>query len=261
MDFATAFGGRPLEEGAWRFELEERFNGAFGGTNGGVLTALSVFVARSGSGRRATSIDSRYLRSFRPGAARVVPTVLNAGRSLTVVRVDVVDAGGRLCTHSTVTLAAPEVLARDLNRSGGLARPDMSDFAAGRPWPQPPKQPIPMLDTFRPTSLGATDDDVFTGVASVFDEPGTSAEAACIAADISVGPPVMRAARGGASIPNPDLSLRFVRTAPPAAHLVGVCSLDAIDAGIATTRIAVWQEDLLLATGVSTTTCIPLSRD
>ena len=54
MDFAAAFGGAPDGDDAWAFELPERFNGAFGGTNGGVLTALSVFVARRATGRRVT---------------------------------------------------------------------------------------------------------------------------------------------------------------------------------------------------------------
>jgi hypothetical protein len=264
MDFATAFGGAPLADGAWQFELEERFNGAFGGTNGGALSALSVFVARSATGRRPTSIDSRYLRGFRPGTARIVPTVLNEGRTLSVVSVDVVDEDDRVCTHSTVTLAAPEMLAQDLDVAGGLVRPDMSAFRDGKPWPQHETRPIPMIDTFRPTHLGSTPHEVFTAVAVIWDEPDRSAEAACIAADVSVGQPVMRAVRGAASIPNPDLSLRFVdfsaNDAPPADHLVGVCALDGIDRGLATTRTSVWQDDRLLAIGVSTTICIPLPR-
>ena len=258
MDFAAAFGGAPDGDDAWAFELPERFNGAFGGTNGGVLTALSVFVARRATGRRPASIDSRYLRGFRPGRARVVPRVVREGRTLSVLAVDVVDARDRVCTTSTVTLAAPEALAADLDVSAHPERPEMRDFSDGHPWPANPAQPIPMLATFRPTSLGRTAHQVATGIAVVWDEPGTSAEAACIAADVSVGPPVMRAVKGRASIPNPDLSLRFVREAPPAPHLAAVCALEGVDRGLATTRIEVWQDDVLLAIGISTTTCLPL---
>jgi acyl-coenzyme A thioesterase PaaI-like protein len=261
MDLVMAFGGQPLADGAWLFELGERWNGAFGGTNGGVLSALSVFAARRASGRRPASVDSRYLRSFRPGTARVVPTRLSEGRALSVLGVDVIDAQDRACAHSTVTLAAPEALARGLDREGSLRRPEMAAVRDGRPWPRSAELSIPMLDTFRPLSLGSNEHEVFTAVAAVWDEPGTSAEAACIAADVSVGPPVMRAVRGAAAIPNPDLSLRFVSAPPETAdHLVAVCALAGIEQGLATTRIAVWQEERLLAIGVSTTTCLPLQR-
>jgi acyl-coenzyme A thioesterase PaaI-like protein len=253
------FNGAPLSaEGSWSFELEAPFNGAFGGTNGGVLSALCVFVARSLTGRRPSSVDSRYLRGFRPGTARVVPTVLNRGRTLSVVSVDVFDADDRLCTHSTVTLAERNALAEALHHAAGVTIPDsIKPVAEGKVWRSPAGQPIPLIETFQPTAVGGSGDETATATKVVWQEPGTAAEAACIAADISVGPPVARAVRGAASTPNPDLSLRFCSEPEVGDHLVASCRLECIDGGLASTRINVWSGVTLLAIGISTTTCIP----
>jgi acyl-coenzyme A thioesterase PaaI-like protein len=254
------FKGAPIgAEGTWSFELETPFNGAFGGTNGGVLSALSVFVARSMTGRRPSSIDSRYLRGFRPGTARVVPRLLNSGRTLSVVSIDIFDADDKLCTHSAVTLAERSALAETLHHPAGATLPEnLKPTGEGKVWRSPAGQPIPLIDTFQPTAVGGAGDETLTATKVVWREPGTAAEAACIAADISVGPPVARAVRGAASTPNPDLSLRFCAEPEVGDHLVASCRLEGIDAGLASTRINVWSGATLLAIGVSTTTCIPL---
>ena len=90
VQFEQRIRGTQHDDGAWRFELTEELNGGFGGTNGGVLAAVCVFAARSRApGRIPAGIDARFVRSFAPAPARVVPTVLNAGRTLTTVSVDV----------------------------------------------------------------------------------------------------------------------------------------------------------------------------
>jgi len=248
------------EKGVWTFEIDKRFNGAFGGTNGGVLSAISVHVARQLSGRRVASIDSRYIRGFRPGTARVVSRLVNKGRTLTVMDVDIVDAQDRLCTHSVVTLVEQNALAADVQRSDHLIPPeDLAAWQDGKPW-RLPKGPmeIPLIETFEPTALGGSDLTTITGTRVIWRESGTSAEAACIAADISVGPPVARAVRGAASTPNPDLSLRFCGSSDPADFLAASCTLRSIDGGLASTSIDVWNGADLLAVGVSTTTCLPI---
>ena len=265
VDFLTVFSGAPPAsrtsgQYAWRFDLDKRFNGAFGGTNGGVLSAISVYAARRQSGRRPTSIDSRYIRGFRPGTAKVVVRPVNEGRTLTVLDVDVVDAEDRVCTHSVVTLVEQDALAGDVQYNDHLVAPDdLAAWADGKPWPRP-KAPmeIPLIETFEPTALGGRGQTTVTGTRVVWRETGTTAEAACIAADISVGPPVARAVRGAASTPNPDLSLRFCGSSEPGDFLAASCTLRTIDAGLASTSIEVWNDADLLAVGVSTTTCLPV---
>jgi len=67
MKFLDCFPGKLKEKGVWSFQLEKKYNGAFGGTNGGVLSAVSVHVARLESeGRQPIGLDSRYLRGFGP---------------------------------------------------------------------------------------------------------------------------------------------------------------------------------------------------
>ncbi len=259
--FSDLFAATTGDDGVWTFELAERFNGAFGGTNGGTLTALSVYVARQISGRQPTSIDSRYVRSFRPGLARVLPRVLNEGRTLSVLGIEIVDVNGKLCCYSTVTLVDPAALATALEHAAIESPPELAAAQDQRPWAAPAAQPIPLIATYRPTQLGRIGRNggaTVTGIDIPWREAGTSAEAACIAADMSVGPPVARLARASASTPNPDLSLRFCTTLDEVTRPYASCSVERVAGGLASTRLSVWSEQQLLALGISTTTCIPL---
>lgn len=256
--FAELFGATLDEDGDWNFELTERFNGAFGGTNGGTLTALSIYVARQLSARQPTSIDSRYLRSLRPGPARVRSSRLNEGRTLSVFGIDIIDVKGNVCCHSTVTLVDPAVLATSLEQGALGSPPELAAAKDQRPWVAPAAQPIPLIATYKPTQLGRHGDATVTGVDIPWREPGTGAEAACIAADMSVGPPVARVARASASTPNPDLSLRFCATLEEVTRPYASCRVERVAGGLASTRLSVWSDQQLLALGISTTTCIPL---
>ncbi|MCZ6640918.1 MAG: thioesterase family protein [Gammaproteobacteria bacterium] len=267
--FLDTFAGRKRSDSLWSFELEEHFNGAFGGTNGGVLSALSVYVARVETERRPASIDSRYIRGFRPGTARVEVTTIRKGRTLSVLGIDIFDGNDRLCTHSVITLVEQSGLAENIQHLNQvLPAAHLATWKDGKLWRQPTGQIIPLIDTFEPRSLGGNNlrsnnlrskkNETATATKVVWQEPGTSAEAACIAADISVGPPVARAVQGGASTPNPDLSLRFCGTNDPGEHLIALCELRSIVSGLASTSISVWNRAELLAVGVSSTTCLPL---
>ena len=258
--FAETFSGTRLDDQTWTFELDERFNGAFGGTNGGVLSAISIHAACDLSGRRPAGIDSRYLRGFRPGTARVVATAISQGRTLTVMGVDIVDADNRVCSHSVITLVEPSALAADVPRVSHLAPPgDLVSREDGKRW-KAPAGAIPLIETFEPTALGGQGFETVTATRVLWRESATAAQASCIAADISVGPPVARAVRGAASTPNPDLSLRFCGSADPGGYLIAACELQTIEAGLATTKIVVWSDNNLLAIGISSTTCLPLKR-
>ncbi|MCZ6616604.1 MAG: thioesterase family protein, partial [Gammaproteobacteria bacterium] len=241
-NFLETFAGRRQGETRWSFDLEQRFNGAFGGTNGGVLSALSIHLARLETERRPASIDSRYIRGFRPGTARVETTTFNPGRTLTVLGVDIFDADDRLCTHSVITLVEQNALAEHVQHANRpLPTANLVDFEDGKLWRQPPGQDIPLIETFEPRSLGGRDEETTTATKVVWQEPGTSAEAACIAADISVGPPVARAVKGAASTPNPDLSLRFCGTSDPDAYLSASREVRAPVNGLACTSNSVWN--------------------
>src|SRR5438552_286657 len=63
--------------------------------------------------------------------------------------------------------------------------------------------------------------------------PGGSAEAACLAADISVSPPLGYAMSGErVSTPNPDLSLRFCGDVTTD-HVIGLARMERAEAGVA----------------------------
>jgi acyl-coenzyme A thioesterase PaaI-like protein len=258
MKFAECFGGVKRGDGDWQFQLDETINGAFGGTTGGVLAALTVHAARDfAPGWRVTGIDARFIRSFRPGVASVVGTPVNEGRTLTTVQVDLNNAEGKLCTRALVSLVNPDSLEaidyQGIEVPAGLLAP-----AEGKPWAQPkPPLRIPLLDTFAPVFLGKTGSGTVTGVKTIWNSDEHCAEAVCIAADISVGPPVMSALKGQrVATPNPDISLRFCTETDLPPLLLANCRLESLVAGLASTRIEVWANDTLLAIGVSSTTCI-----
>ena len=110
----------------------------FGGTNGGTLAAVCVFVARSvAPDRIPIGIDARFIRGFRPGLAQVVPTVLNEGRTLTTVSVDILTEEGKLATRGTVSFAVPAALA-EVDKDGARAPlADLIEYEQGRQWRQP----------------------------------------------------------------------------------------------------------------------------
>ncbi len=252
--------GEPSGEGAWSFQLGRELHGAFGGANGGVIAAAALAVSRDAApGRTPAALDARFLRGLVAGDARIVPSVLHQGRTLSCVSVDVFDERERLCTRATVTLIAPEALER-FDDPGEQSPPaGWTSYDEGRPWPRP-KAPveIPLLETFGPRAVGHDEHGIATAVRIPFDEPGCAAEAACIAADISVGPPGGRAVAGRPPIPhpNPDLSLRFGGQGAPTPIMVGAARLEGIAAGLAQTRIEVWADGRLAATGISSSTLL-----
>jgi acyl-coenzyme A thioesterase PaaI-like protein len=259
MKFIERIPGLEQENGEWQFELAEELNGAFGGTNGGALAAICVFVGRAAArGRIPAGIDARFIRGFRPGKARVVPTILNAGRTLTTVSVDILTADGKLATRATVSFVAPEALAEVDQPGTGSHPPGLTDYREAREWRQPKGHPgIPLIDTFSPRMMGSGDFGIATGTRMLWDDQSASAESACIAADISVGPPVAGALKGlPLAMPNPDISLRFTGASTAGDHLVSVCRLEGINGGLATTALEVWSSDNLIAAGISTTTCL-----
>jgi len=259
MKFAERIRGVQTSDGEWQFDLAEELNGGFGGTNGGTLAAVCLFVARGvAPGRVPAGIDARFIRGFRPGLARVVPTVLNEGRTLITVSVDILTTEGKLATRATVSFVAPAALA-DLDQAGARGEPaGLTAYANAKEWRQPKgSQTIPLIDTFSPRHMGASENGFATGTRVIWDDAEAIAEAACIAADISVGPPVARALKGlPLAMPNPDITLRFTGADVVADHLVSVCRLEGVNAGLATTSLDVWCGKSLLAVGVSTTTCL-----
>lgn len=258
MNFQERLNGQPNIDGEWQYQLEEALNGGFGGTNGGVLAAICVNVSRSVSpGRQPIGIDARFIRGFRPGVARVIPTILNEGRTLTTVSVDIINGDGKLTTRGTVSLVNPDALGNIEADDVETAEGELKAFEDGRIWREPPKQPIPLIKTFSPRFLGKNSRGTATAVDIIWNETGALEEASCIAADISVGPPVA-AALGGKplAIPNPDISLRFTGARGNPSWLVSTCRLESFNAGIATTRLEVRDGTTLVAVGVSTTTCL-----
>lgn len=257
MRFEQRLNSQHINNGEWHYQLGEELNGGFGGTNGGVLAAICVNVARNlAPGRRPIGVDARFIRGFRPGTARVVTTVLNEGRTLSIVSVDIFN-NEKLTTRGTVSLVALEALENVDTDDIQPAEGELKSYQEGRVWREPSSQKIPLIQTFKPRQLGKNSRGTATAVDTIWDEQGALEEASCIAADISVGPPVA-AALGGKrlAMPNPDISLRFVGADTTPAWLVSTCRLESINTGIATTRMEVRDGNKLVAVGVSTTTCL-----
>jgi len=240
------------DAGRWHMEVPRRFHGAFGGAFGGMLAAASVAFARQvAPGRVPSALDCRFLRGLPAGGATVTAEVIHRGRSLSCVSLDVWSEAGKRCTRSTVSLVEAEAL-YPFDHEGYAVVPELTAYEDGTPWAQSPSLEVPIIDTFAPRMVGNVDGAIATTVVVPWDDPAAAAEAACLAADMSVGPPV-----AGANTdrwipnPNPDLTLRFA--APQLArHVTSVCRLERIKGGIATTQLHVWSEGVLAAVGIST---------
>lgn len=261
MKLLEFLSGEPegLADGPWRFDLGRELHGAFGGANGGVVAATCVAVARAATdGRQPAALDVRFLRGLTAGVARVVPTRIHEGRTLSCVSVDIFDEREKLCTRATVSLVDPDALTK-LDHPGDARSPrNWVGHEDGKPWASPKSAVrVPLIETFDPRMVGRDERGIATSVKVLWDEPGTCAEAACVAADISVGPPVGSATGGKPiPIPNPDLSLRFNAEHSLPAHLVAITRLGAVQHGLAMTQIEVWTQKAIIAVGVSSTTML-----
>lgn len=249
MKAVEYLGGDPLEDGSWRFAIGRELHGAFGGAFGGALAASTVAAARPlVDGRVPAALDCRFLRGLKAGVARFVPTLIHEGRSLACVSVDVFDERDKLTTRSTISFVDPAAL-HPMDHAGSVG--SWSAGADGVPWKNPPGVEVPIVATLEPRAVGSDERGIATAIAVPWDDPGASAETACLAADLCVGPPVGAVFTDGwIPHPNPDLSLRFVGEAS-GREIVGIGRLERIDAGLAVVRIEVRSAGALVAIGVS----------
>ncbi len=228
-------------------------HGAFGGVFGGLLAAACIQTARQAApGRTPNALDCRFVRGLREPEAVATATILHAGRSLTNVSVDLVDAAGKLCTRATVSLVDVNVL-RPIDRPG--PRPgDWKPHAEATPWP-----PVaPIVEAIDSRFVGEDDATYAIAVLTPWDDEGHSAEAACVALDMAVGAPAGRAASGErVSTPNPDLSARFFGHVTTK-DVVGVGTLDRAANGLAGISLEAWSDGKLVAHGISTALLLPL---
>ena len=236
------FLGADRDGDEWRFEIGQELHGAFGGAFGGVVAAATIVAARSVAENRVPSaIDCRFLRGLKAGTATAVPSVVHTGRSLTCVSVDLTGPDGRLATLSTISLVDPAALA-EIDESPSHV--EAVDFDAATPWPR--MVPAPILDVLDPRNA-----DAGTAVRVPWEDEGWDAEAACLAADMCVGPPVAAVAmRHRAPHPNPDLSLRMAG-AVDGDIVVGAGTLERVEQGLATVSITVSAAGRFVASGVS----------
>ena len=252
MRAAEFLGARPDGDRSWLVAIGRDRHGAFGGAFGGLLSACCVLAARSAAPQREpVSLDSRFLRAVPAGEARFVPTVIHAGRTLVCVSVDAFDKGGRLAFRGAVSLVSPGSLQHRDHQGESASFPAPPPWAGGRPWPRIGGDGAPIVDTLEPRAVARDERGEATALRVPWDEPGHGAEAACLAADMCVGPPVAGAFPGDPTpAPNPDLSLRFAGAAT-GAEVVGYGRLERMAGGVAVVRVEVWSAAELVAIGVS----------
>jgi acyl-coenzyme A thioesterase PaaI-like protein len=248
-------GAEQVDETSWRFHLPTAIHGAFGGVTGGALAAAAIAVGRpSAPGRTAISLDVHFLRGLATEIATASVEVLSSGRSLTVARIELSDETGRRTTVARVGYAALEALepidAADAANHAGPPPPTIANSA--KPWRHPPGLEVPIIDTAKP--MAARHDGALATLVTVpWDPVGDGAEAACLAADLSVGPPVDAVLPKGTWVPhpNPDISIRFAGpvTSP---ELVAIASCSRVTRGVATVESEIWDGPDLVAVAVST---------
>ena len=251
LDQASGSLGPTLE-----LQFPRAIHGAFGGVTGGALGAAAVALGRTvaDEGRRAIGLDIHFLRGLASETATATVELLSQGRSLTFARVEFTDDKGKRTTVARVAYAAPAALEPiDVEVAPTYLGPPPEDLAAtSKPWRSPKGVEVPIIDTAQPRAA-KVGDAIATLVTVPWQVTGDGAEAACLAADLSVGPPVDAVLPRGTWVPhpNPDVSLRFAGQIT-SADLTAIATCRRVDRGVATVESEVWDRAELVATAVST---------
>jgi uncharacterized protein (TIGR00369 family) len=247
LDF---LGGSVTDDGMV-FKLGRELHGAFEGAFGGVIAAAALSAARTvAEDRRPIALDCRFLKGIAAGMVRARADVVRSGRTVTVARVLVEDEEGTVCATADASLANQEAL-HPLD-DAGMVRPGASiTYAEASPW-QLRKADAPIVGTLEPR-IATTDPGLLATVLRVpWDESDRAAEAACLVADMAVGPPVARELGDHwVPHPNPDLALRFALEDVDSAEVAGVARLERVGTGVAVVRFEVFAGLDLLAVGCS----------
>jgi acyl-coenzyme A thioesterase PaaI-like protein len=245
--------------GDGRYLIREELYGAFGGSFGGVLGAIALRSARvAAPGRVPISLDLNFLRGVPAGDATVAADVLTSGRSMTSVSVTI-SSGDRLCTAAIVKLADQAVLA-DVDipgRAGDL--PPAPPYSSGRGWGESAAA-IPMVATLQPRTITGDPRGVGFAIRVPWDSVGGDAEAACFAADGSVGAPLAIGAAGRFAHPNPDIAMRFMPGASAGPEIVGFGRVERGGGGTVLVSVEVWSGTQQLAAAVSCALQLPIGR-
>ncbi len=243
------------------FHLGEELHGAFGGAFGGVVAASLLFAARQRvPDRRPVAVDARFLRSLPRGDAEARVEVVRSGRSVTELSVVLTGSDGRQAASALVALADPEALQPREEPDPLAARRGPVDQAiravrydAAIPLTSEQAHAAPVVASLAPR-LARPAEGVFVSVVKVpwTPEPGTGAEAACLAADMCTGPPVVAGlGERWAPHPNGDLSVRFA-TDSWLPEVAGAARLEWFAAGCAVTHFDLVSEGRIVGAGVST---------
>ncbi|MCP3854915.1 MAG: thioesterase family protein [Actinomycetia bacterium] len=248
-------GAEASDETSWRLRLPRAIHGAFGGVTGGALAAAAVAIGRaSAPDRLAVGLDIHFLRGLASEEAEATVEVLSSGRSLTMVGVEFSDDQGRRTTVARVAYAEPSALEPiDVAAPHSVLGPPPADVVeTSKPWRAPKGVEVPIIDTVRPRAE-RVGDAIATVVSTPWEARDDGAEGACLAADLSVGPPVDAVLPKGTWVPhpNPDISLRFAGPVTTT-DLVAVAACRRVAHGVATVESEVWAAGSLVATAIST---------
>ena len=261
------FLGGPIPDGEeWRFEFGEQLNSNWGAVYGGALAAGTLAVARAAAPDRSPrSLHIQIVRPVPTGMAYATGDVRHAGRTVAVVEVDLFDARRKLAVIALVTMVTPGALAGDFQATSAdvfqrRAQPPMvieSGFTA------PVQEALQMLTIEDGVFFGAYAENVrrcFDGTPAPMghitlpwkDLESTGPEAACLAADAMIVPPLMYSSIPNNLIgPNPDLTLRFT-TAPAQREVLTASTILSVQNGSATVAIEVQAGENQLAQGLAT---------
>jgi acyl-coenzyme A thioesterase PaaI-like protein len=233
--------------------------GAFGGVFGGLIAASVVRAARDVAPNRVPAgVDCRFLRGLSPGIARVAIDVVHEGRTLLCARGEVFDERGRLASTALVSFLAPDALhPLDADADADAPGPDPGSWRA---FSAPAGVDIPIVGVLRPELSAAASGAIATRITIPWIDAGAAhgAEAACVAGDMAVGPPVAAACAGTwLPHPNPDLSMRFVPCADPVNTAVASGRVVRMVGGQVVVAVDVRAGGAVFAAGVATSMVLP----
>jgi acyl-coenzyme A thioesterase PaaI-like protein len=271
LSAVRGFLGGPIADGdGWRFELGEHLHSNWGAVYGGALAAGALAVARAvAPDRSPRSLHVQMIRSVPGGLAHATATVLHAGRTVTTVQVELLDAARRPAVVALVTMVAPGAVAAEIDHTAAdCFRREARPLAVDPRFVAPVQTSLEMLTEEDGAFVGTFATNVrpsFDGtrppvghIALPWDElDWTGPEAACLGADAMVAAPLLYSSVANDVVgPNADLTLRFT-TAPAQREVLTAGRVVSVQRGTATVALEVQAGDHQLAHGLATALLLP----
>jgi acyl-coenzyme A thioesterase PaaI-like protein len=238
---------KEVSDSLFSINLGKEFFGAFNGVFGGIIAAGCLYAGRLVTkDRLPASLDMRFLKSMPQTNQLINVTVLNSGKTLSTLKIDVTSDLGDLFATALAGYVNPQMLF-DSSLKAHPKR-EFCEYKKAPIWQNPKNFIVPIVETLEPRFVHKQNDPPAICIEVPWSDDQYFQEAVCLAADFCVGPPVAKALEKWLPHPNADLSIRFLQT-DPSPYLIGRGELKGLKSGLAAVDIEIFSNNQLAAIG------------